>query len=277
MYPRIKNKYTLILLPFFALITTQAVAAALVMSAPPRESQEKGMEIYGPIAEQLSKVTGKQVVYQHPKNWTEYAANMRADKYDIVFDGPHFAAWRMKHFHHVPVAKLPGTLGFVIIGKDSDSNVNHLRDLIGKSLCGIASPNLGTMVAFSIFNNPVIQPEIRVIKGGPGDVLKAFEKGECHYAVLLDRFYNNLPEEKKKNIKVIAKSNQMPNQTFTASVHLSKIDIDKMASYLTTEDGAKAGNSLLARFSKKAHKFVRGDAKDYDGLENLLEGVVYGW
>lgn len=271
-----KNNLTLTLF-FLLTLFYSDVFADFVLTAPPRESEEQGNKIYGPIAERLSQVTGKKVVYQHPKNWTEYTANMRADKYDIVFDGPHFASWRIKHFNHVPMAKLTGTLGFVIVAKDSDSNVNHLRDLIGKSLCGIASPNLGTMVAFSIFDNPVIQPEIKVIKGGPKEVLKAFMNNECHYAVLLDRFYNNLPAEKKQNIKVIAKSKQMPNQTFTTSVRLTKIDVDKMTSFLTAEEGAKAGDNLLNIYSKKTRKFVKGDAKEYDGLETLLEGVVFGW
>jgi ABC-type phosphate/phosphonate transport system substrate-binding protein len=253
------------------------VYADIIFSAPPRESEQQGNKIYGPIAQQLSKVTGKKVIYQHAGNWTEYSQNMRQDKYDIIFDGPHFAAWRIKHFQHTPVAKLAGTLGFVIIAKDTDKDVKHLRDLIGKSLCGMASPNLGTMVAFSIFNNPVIQPEIRVIKGSGKDVLNAFVNNECHYAVLLDRFYNNLPAEKKLHIKVIATSNQMPNQTFTVSKHLSHYDAEKIANYLTTADGARAGENLLKIYSQKTPNFEKADIHDYEGLEGLLEGVVFGW
>ncbi len=269
---------TLVFIVMAALLYGKAVVAEdLLLSAPPRESLEQGNKMYGPIAEGLSKAMGKKVVYVHPHNWTEYAANMREDKYDIVFDGPHFAAWRIKHLEHTPVAKLGGTLGFVIISKSSEKQRKDLKDLIGKTLCGIASPNLGTMVAFAIFNNPVIQPDIKNIKGGVGEVYKAFVNGECHFAVLNDRFYNNLPEAARKSTTVIAQSEQMPNQTFTASKRLTAQDVGKIENYMVTDDAAKAGSEIFNIYSKANPHFFKATVKEYDGLESLLEGVVFGW
>lgn len=268
---------SLVLFFIFSCLYFPSVYADLLLSAPPRETADMGDKMYGPIAEDLSKVTGKKVVYVHPRNWTEYARNMREDKYDIVFDGAHFAAWRMKHLQHTPVAKLGGTLGFVIVAKSTEKESNNLKDLIGKSLCGIASPNLGTMVAFSIFDNPVIQPEIKVIKGNVADVYKAFVNGECNYAVLLDRYYNNLPADAKKTIKIIARSAQMPNQTFTVSRRITAQDIDKIEKFMTTPAAALAGQKLLNLYSKKNPFFFQTTTKEYQGLESLLEGVVFGW
>ena len=269
------NKYVLMFV-LLILISTN-VYADLLFSAPPRETKERGDKVYGPIAEKLSEVIGKKIVYEHPANWIEYTRNMRANKYDIIFDGPHFVAWRMKHYNHVPVVKLPGTLGFVIIAKDTDAKANNLSDLIGKSLCGIASPNLGTMVAYSIYNNPVIQPDIYVVKGGPREVLKTFMSGKCQYAVLFDKFFKNVPPEKREHTKIIEKSNQLPNQTISVSTRVSKGDINKITSYLTSDKGAETATVLLHFFSKKNPKFVVAHSADYDGLENLLEGVVFGW
>jgi ABC-type phosphate/phosphonate transport system substrate-binding protein len=243
-----------------SLLYFHSVSADLILSSPPRETPEQGDKLYGPLAANLSKITGKKIVYVHPRNWIEYANNMRDDKYDIVFDGPHFAAWRMKHLQHTPVAKLVGTLGFVIIAKSSEKQSNDLKDLIGKTLCGIASPNLGTMVAFSIFNNPVIQPDIKVIKGSVADVYKAFARGECHYAVLLDRFYNNLPAEAKKKMKIIAKSSQLPNQTFTVSKRVTPQDREKIEKYMITNEAALAAEKLLSIYSKKNTFFVHADS-----------------
>jgi len=262
---------------FTLLIVCTNASADLIFSAPPREPVERGQKVYGTIADKLSEILHKKIVYEHPANWTEYTRNMRANKYDIIFDGPHFVAWRMKHLHHTPVVKLPGTLGFVIIAKDTDYKANSLTDLIGKSLCGIASPNLGTMVAYSIFNNPVIQPEIHVVKGGPREVLKSFLKGECHYAVLFDKFFKNVPPEKRKHTKIIATSDQLPNQTISVSTKFSEEDIKKISDYLTSSAGSNTGKELLNFYSKKNPKFVVAHSADYDGLENLLEGVVFGW
>ncbi|MDH5777459.1 MAG: phosphate/phosphite/phosphonate ABC transporter substrate-binding protein, partial [Gammaproteobacteria bacterium] len=70
------------------------------MTAPPRESKEAGNKLYTPLANHLSKLLNAKVVYQHPGNWLNYQRDMREDKYDIVFDGPHFISWRLEHLKH---------------------------------------------------------------------------------------------------------------------------------------------------------------------------------
>ena len=72
------------------LLFQSAIAKDLILTAPPREKPEAGQKLYGPIASYLTKLLGKKVVYKHPQNWLNYQHEMRHDKYDIVFDGPHF-------------------------------------------------------------------------------------------------------------------------------------------------------------------------------------------
>ena len=72
------------------LFACSSVRADLVLTVPPREDFDKGYIQYGPLAEYLSDVIGEKVTYKHPKGWLYYQRDMRANKYDIVFDGPHF-------------------------------------------------------------------------------------------------------------------------------------------------------------------------------------------
>ncbi len=65
-------------------------ADAIVFTAPPRETPEEGQQIYGPIAESLTRVTGHRIVYRHPQNWLSYQTEMLEGSYDLIFDGPHF-------------------------------------------------------------------------------------------------------------------------------------------------------------------------------------------
>jgi len=269
----IKCGALLVLFGFFCSVAN----AELVMSAPPRESLKDGEKYYGPIAAYLSKIIGEKVVYTHPKSWTSYTKTMRAGKYDIVFDGPHFVAWRMKHVKHVPLARLDGTLDFMVLAKSADKKVNSKRDLIGKSICGLASPNLATVSAFAMYNNPVIQPDIEIIKGGGRTVMKKFFNGECKYVVIRDQLYKKLPAEKKAQIKILARSASMPNQTISVSTKISKLKRNKIIASLTSKQGAAVADSLLTRFSKKKKYFIRTKAKEYEDLEYLLEGVVWGW
>jgi len=257
------------------MICTQANAAWLLTS-PPREKPEEAKEMYGKLASYLSEQIGEQVVYERPQGWIEYSTNMRAGKYDIVFDGPHFAAWRIKHLHHVPVAKLPGTLTFVVIGKRNDAKFNKLSDLITGGWCGLPSPNLATMAVMSQFNNPVKQPDFVEIQDVV-NILPALKAGRCRAAGLLDKFYKKTSDEEKKDFKVVYTSPTYPDQTITVSPRISAPVRDKISAALTAEAGVPAAKLLLDKFAKNATHFVRAPEQEYDGLEDLLEGVIWGW
>ena len=270
------KKYCVII-GLITLLHNGVASAGLVLTAPPREKPEAGESFYAPIAKQLSAVLGEPVTYRHPGNWHTYSRDMRQGKYDIVFDGPHFAAWRIKNTNHVPVARLPGSLRFVILAHADDDKVNSLRDLVDKSVCGLASPNLGTVLVHSVFHNPVIQPEIRIVKGGMKVVMKKFFAGDCKYAVVRDKMFFGQPAEKQKLAKIIVHSQPLPNQTITVNARIKNDKIRKIRNYMISEAGAKTANQLLTRFSKKKKYFIKADITEFQDLESLLQGVVYGW
>ena len=60
----------------------------LVFSAPPRETEEDALRTYKPIAEYLSRIVNKTIVYRYPKDWLTYQTEMQRGSYDLVFDGP---------------------------------------------------------------------------------------------------------------------------------------------------------------------------------------------
>ena len=252
--------------------------ADLTLSAPPREDDTKGKALYNPLADYLSHITGEKVVYVHPKGWMDYSKQMRSGAYDIVFDGPHFAAWRIKHLQHEPVARLPGTLDFVVITRQDNKKMVNRHSIARGSLCGLASPNLGTVSVLSEFQNSIISPKVIEVKGGFKKVYQAFKEGQCDAAVLRDNVWKKMvPREDKKALRVLYKISPMPNQTITVSPRISRDERDAMITALQSSAGANAADNILQRFSKNAKKFVRSDATDYTELSQLLEGVVFGW
>jgi ABC-type phosphate/phosphonate transport system substrate-binding protein len=48
-----------------------------VLSAAPREEDAESIRIYGPVAEYLSKVIGRPIVYKHPGTWGVYQGMMQ--------------------------------------------------------------------------------------------------------------------------------------------------------------------------------------------------------
>lgn len=251
-------------------------SADVVFSAPPRESVERGEKIYGPLVRYLSEILHEKVVYEHPKGWARYTKDMREGKYDIIFDGPHFGAWRIKNIDHYPVAKLPGNLTFVILANSASKHVNTERDLVGIDICALASPNLGTVVLYNIFNNPVNVPQIYEVTGGFKAVYRALKQGKCKAAVVRDNLYYALNAKDKSKVKIIVKTKPMPNQTITVSKRLAK-KVGTLSKSLTSAEGARSSQKLLARFSKNKKAFKSANVREYKNIENLLTGVVWGW
>ena len=265
---------------FILLIPFQAFTAQLVVTSPPRESVEAGKALYQPLADYLSKILGQQVNYKHPNNWLTYQHNMRKDQYDVVFDGPHFAAWRIAHLGNRVLVKLPGTLQFVLVTKAGDSSISAMRDLVGKRICGIPPPNLSALTVLALFENPMRQPLIKGIKGGMGAVYQALQQGHCKAAVLRISYYKKqLSDADRSKLKVFYTSPPLPNQVITVSKRISDADLEKIQrGLLYSEEGKKALEPIRERFGgKQVKSFVKANQEEYNGHNKYLEGIIFGW
>ena len=103
------------------------------------------------------------------------------------------------------------------------------------------------------------------------------KSGRCRAAGLLDKFYKKASEEDKKDLKVIYTTPTFPDQTITVSARISAPAREKIIAALTAETGVPAAKSLLDKFAKNATHFIRAPSPEYEGLEDLLEGVIWGW
>ncbi len=256
------------------------LAQELILSAPPRESAEAGKKLYGPLARLLSESLGRPVRYRHPGNWFKYQEDMREGKLNIVFDGPHFAAWRMAHIGHHAVVKLPGKLQFHLLTRKDNEGIRSPDDLVGKTICGISPPHLSTLSILAYYNNPVRQPIIKGIHGGMGKVLKAGLNDErCDAFVLRTAFYKKkVKPEQKALLRIIYTSQAMPNQVITVDKQISPAEREKLRDLLSVRSEGKAATlPIIKRFAPKAKHFLPATDKEYEGYNRLLEGVIFGW
>jgi len=256
----------------------QFASAELILTAPPREKADAGKALYGPLAERLSNVLNEKVTYKHPGNWLAYQHEMRKDAYDIIFDGPHFISWRSKNRKHTPVAKLPGTLQFYIVGRSDNATINKPEDLIGKKICGIPPPNLGTLTVYAAYKYPARQPVIVPIRGGFKKVYQAFAKGRCEAAVFRTKFYDKkLTDEQRKITKILLTSEPLTNQGISVSSRVSKKNSKLIADTVSRGNRIPATKNILKRFGGKAKSFKRVSSKDYIKDYKYLEGIIFGW
>jgi len=264
------------LLIFFCL--GSVVQADLILTAPPRESAEAGSKVFSPLAAILSDITGENVVYKQPADWKDYQRKMKSDTYDFIFDGPHFAAWRIETLRASPLLRLPGSLQFVLVVNRTDQQIQMPKDLIGHKICTLPSPNLGALSVFSMFPNPARQPDFHLVKGGFKDVAAAMKKQECDAAIFRSNYYNfKASSAFRGQTRVIRRSEEMSNQGITVS-HRVKRKLHKIIVHaLLAGAGKVATQAILDRFHNSKGKFIPARKKDYQNQNLLVDNVIYGW
>ena len=270
------QRFSAALLCLLSVVSWQSLHADLLLTSPPRESKAAGFKQYGPLADNLTNILGQKVSYVHPKSWLHYQRDMRADRFDIVFDGPHFISWRIQRYHHKAVAKLPSKLGFYVVVREGDDELQQLPDLVNKKLCAIAPPNLSSITILARMNDPFRKPRLVTLKGGMKGIYQGLKQGKCRAAILRDQFYiKKLSDADRAGLRIIYKTTPVSNQGVTVSARVSPQDVQKITEALTiVNDGIKP---TLQRFARKAEKMLPVEPGDYAGQYKLLAGIISGW
>jgi len=258
------------------LLLSSVVQAAqeetIVFSTAPTHTRDETIRLYTPLMSYLSQVTGKKFVIDPAANFIEYSVRMRLDKYDMMFDGPHLAGWRMVNMDHTPIVRLPGTIK-IVVAADKKSSLSSMHDLEGgyARVCAFASPNMLTMAFLSYFPNPVRQPHL-VRTQGFKELVECLKSNHGEAAVLRDKLWGKLSDEEKATMKLIAQPERgYPERTFTVSPKISEPLRKQITEALLSEEGTKISQALLESFKKK--NFIPAKAEEYAGLDLLLRPV----
>ncbi|HJW81171.1 MAG TPA: PhnD/SsuA/transferrin family substrate-binding protein [Acidiferrobacterales bacterium] len=241
----------------------------LVLSAAPREDDAEAEAIYGPVAGYLSTVLGKKVVFRHAGNWGVYQGLMQKGAYDIVFDGPHFNSWRVDRVQHNVLAKVPGDHVFVALVKKDNDKIRELKQLAGRTICGHAPPNLGTLTALNEFENPARQPIIVNIDGWK-NIYQGMLAGKCVAAVVPVKALEKFEKDTGRQAKIVFRGAALPDNAFSAGPRLSVQDQEKIARALFSPEGEKATLKLREKYAA-GKPFSATSNKEFAGLGNYLK------
>lgn len=242
-----------------------------IFSAPPSETEEEGIRIYKPIAEYLSHIVGKTIVYKHPTDWLTYQMEMQRGSYDLVFDGPHFNSWRISNLQHNMLVKIADEQVFAVVVRKDDNRITDIKQLAGQTLCGMDPPNLGTLAVLSQFDNPARQPLIIKSVGWTKAYEGiAFEK-KCTAAIVpmanLKKFINS-----ENIVRVVYKTKALPNQALSAGPRISAQDQALIAAALMSQEGAAVTARLIAT-SASDKGLTYASKADYVGLDIYLKNT----
>lgn len=243
--------------------------ATYVFGAPPGRDYAEQTAMYQPIAELLTRVTGKRFVYHRSDNWLSYSRDMTSGVYDLVFDSAAFNSWRMERIRHVPLLRLGGDVVYVIVARADDLKIHELMQLAGHGVCAPPPPDISTLTLLTQFDNPVRQPAI-VESSGLDDTYKKLMQGKCVGAIMTRHYLNKIGANQ---MKVLFQSRALPNRTLSAGPRVSPALKDLISQTLLSPQGRAATAKLRATFD--ADKLIPARGEDYAGLGKLLKGSIY--
>lgn len=242
----------------------------LILSAPPRGTLADETQNYQPVADFLSRIVGKKVVYQYSDNWLSYTSDMTKGKFDFVFDGPHFNGWRMENQNHTPLVKLPEDFIFVVVVKADNASIQDMKKLAGRRICAHAPPNLGTLTMLKQFDNPSRQPLIIEVQGWDKSY-NSLMAGKCVATVIPLKIKEKM--DKGNLTKILYKSQALPNQALSAGPRISPDIQARLKQALLSDEGKAATAKLRAAYAGK--DFVSATREEYAGLGFYLNDSPY--
>jgi len=242
--------------------------AEYVFAVPPRETAEVSQRIYQPIADYLSQVIGKKVVFRHPTDWLSYQAEMRRGDYDLVLDDSHFNGWRAAHLQHNILIRAPGQSEYVVIVRQDNVKVTTLKQLAGRSICAMSPPHLGTLSVLREFENPLRQPLIQSTQGWD-TIYNHLQTGQCSAAILpRDNLLKYDPQG--RSARVVHKTPSFPNQALSAGTRVSPQNQTRIALALTTPAARLAMAGLRDVYAIQGD-FQAVNRADYLAMARLLQ------
>ena len=241
--------------------------SVLIFSAAPRGDMESSQKKYGPLAEYLSNVIGKKIVYQYPGTWGVYQGSMQKGMYDLVYDGPHLNGWRVAKLRHNVLAKIPNELVFVLLVKKDNVRINKVEQLAGRSVCAHAPPNLGTLMLLGQFENPARQPVIISVDGWE-NIYKGLMANKCTAALIPKNIWAKNDKE-GSSTRMVFKSSPLPNQAFSAGPRISNEDQAKITEALISPAAAPYTETIRNEYG--AASLVRATREEYVTLGELLK------
>lgn len=242
----------------------------LVLALPPDVAT--AAETYTPLINYLARVTGKKVIYKRASDWRDYQKRMQAGEYDLVFDGAHFASWRISHIKHQPLVKVSVPARFVVVARDGDSAIVTLQDLAGRRVCAPPPPDEGTLSLYEHFGNPSRRPLLVRIQD-PRRAYAMMVAGACEAAVLPAPVYERT-DAAADHTRVLLNTRAFPGDTFTAGPRLAPHDKKALAAALLSPEG----QTLIAPLCRgigdtQPVATVPATSAEYAGADTILRGV----
>ncbi len=239
-------------------------AASFTLTVEPTFPANQIREVYGPLLSYLNRTTGHQFTLRSPANYNQHWRELRAGTAaDFVFEEGHFFDYRNKRNGFVGLARTVENSSFVIAVADPEIAAEGQAGIVGRTVTSLGAPNLGYVLVFEDFENPLAQPEVRALSSKWSDGPDLVFAGDVDGTLLPAYLSAENPA-----LTDIWRSPEIPGRVVSASPSIPQDVRDAVANALLRvhEDP----DAFAVMHELRTQRFIRIAAADYDGLERLL-------
>lgn len=239
----------------------------LVLAIQPVLSEAQTREAFMPLAQYISKVTGKKISISTVPNFMSYWSKMVAGQKGIIYlDAAHFTAYRARKQGYRVLAKVPDSVSYTLIVRDADM-IFDPSELTAKRIATLGSPSIGAARLNGMFPNPSRQPIIVEVEDSQKGISMLLDNKV--FAAIIPTPIVNKAMTDGVSISVVTTTEPIPHIALSASPDLNKVMVEKIRQALISAQKKPDGKVML-----KGIGFAKFDATSktaYVGQDNVLK------
>jgi len=257
---------TLLATLFLTLPAPAAQAAdPLVLVVQPINSLETTQASYGPLADYLSKRTGRPVVLKPVSNYMSFwGMARREDQFDLALDAAHMTSYRIAAHHDHVIAKVKSRVSYSVVTSD-DSMIMDMDELMGKRIATLPSPGLGAIRLLNMYPNTSRQPVLVIVQNAEQAIAR-LRDGRADAAIIPSPLVGSF-----EGLSVVEVTEQVPAPAFSVSSKVPTQTANALRTVLLGMTEDEQGQAILK--AARISGFEAATDQDYAGYHELLDGV----
>lgn len=234
----------------------------IMPSLPPTKLYTK----FQPLADYLTRKTGKEVVVSTAPNFQEYIVRLQKGDYELILPNPYQYIMVSKAPGYEPMAKISGVpfKGFIVVRKDS--GIESINDLKGRK---IAYPDpsalAATMQVRAYLKRNGIDPERDINESyaaSQDSVIFGVYQRLFDAAGTWPEALEAIPDDIRRELKILAETETLPHRPIAVRADVAPEISEKIRAALLGIKDDPEGRKLLASLGYSG--FEGATDSDYD-------------
>lgn len=243
------KKYLVRMLAAFMLLSVSAVYAgdALEIGIWPYVSTQTLIAEYHPVQVYLEKRLHRPVLLVTATDQKTFVERTQRKEYSFVFTAPHFARYAELDAGYVPLLR-PKRNSFAVFVVHKDSALHDIADLRGKTVTMTGRITMIAMRALQALHDNGLEPgknvAVRYAVSHNSAVLDVV-RGESDAAVTGEIIFDQLPQNMKENLRIIARTGETSPMIYLASPEVPLEEAAGMKQMLLDFVGTPEGQKFI--------------------------------